>query len=288
MARRRPTVLLSGMIAADPWQGGATWAVLQYLLGFQRLGYDVVFVEPVPPEKLWPAGAPLAGTTNAAYFRHVVRRFGLSGRAALLRAGGREAVGLRYGRLRELTRRADVLVNVAGLLTDPDLTGSVPLRVYLDLDPAFTQLWHAAQGVDMRFAGHNRFVTVGLALGRPGCAVPTCGRHWVPTLPPVVLERWPRARAVRHAALTTVGHWRVTGRWSTAGRFSARRPTPCGGCSGCPGASGRPYGRPWPSTPGKSTTGRPWPLTAGSSWTRPTSPAHRPPTGGSSAGRGRN
>ena len=31
-------IVVSGMIAADPFQGGATWAVLQYVLGFRALG----------------------------------------------------------------------------------------------------------------------------------------------------------------------------------------------------------------------------------------------------------
>ena len=39
-------------------------------------------------------------------------------------------------------------------------------KVYLDLDPAFNQLWHA-QGIDMHFDGHDRFVTVGQAIGTP-------------------------------------------------------------------------------------------------------------------------
>ena len=37
-----PTVIVSGMIAATPWQGGAAWAVLQYLLGLRRLGCERV------------------------------------------------------------------------------------------------------------------------------------------------------------------------------------------------------------------------------------------------------
>ncbi len=48
-----PTVIVSGTIAATPWQGGATWAVLQYLLGLRRLGCGVYFVEPLDrPEVL--------------------------------------------------------------------------------------------------------------------------------------------------------------------------------------------------------------------------------------------
>ena len=64
----RLTILLSGMIAAHPVQGGATWAVLQYLLGFQRLGHRVIFVEGIPDGTLNPKGIPLDRTFNAGYF----------------------------------------------------------------------------------------------------------------------------------------------------------------------------------------------------------------------------
>ena len=66
-------VLLAGMVAGDPRQGGATWAVLQYLLGLRRLGCDVLLVEPVDPASLEPVGADLAASTSGAYFRdHVL------------------------------------------------------------------------------------------------------------------------------------------------------------------------------------------------------------------------
>jgi hypothetical protein len=211
MAGARLTILLSGMIAGVPHQGGATWAVLQYLLGLKRLGHDVYFAEPVEAAALQPAGAPLDRSLNTAYFHRVVADFKLEGTSALVVAGTRRTVGLPYEPLREAARRADVLVNVAGMLADEALTERIPLRVYLDLDPAFTQLWHATQGVDMRFAGHNRFVTVGQSIGQPGCDVPTCGLAWIPTPQPVVLERWPLAGRITYDALTTVANWRGYG-----------------------------------------------------------------------------
>jgi hypothetical protein len=196
----RLTILVSGMIAGIPDQGGAAWAVLQYLLGFRRLGHDVVFVEPV--ERVDPS--------STAYFRHVVERFGLEDSSALLLAGSRETVGLPYERLVELAARADLLVNISGMLAEPELTEPVPVRVYHDLDPAFAQLWHA-QGIEMGFDRHTHFVTVGLAIGDPECPVPTCGRTWITTLQPVVLEHWPRANEIEHDALTTVANWRGYG-----------------------------------------------------------------------------
>src|SRR5947208_3162671 len=113
MPNNRAVLLVSGMVAADPYQGGATWAVLQYLLGFRRLGYDVFFVEPIVAAKLrvrpslaGASGSALDKSANAAYFRKVTRAFGLTGRAALLLAGTRETVGLPYDELRAAARRA--------------------------------------------------------------------------------------------------------------------------------------------------------------------------------------
>src|SRR2546423_12906535 len=139
MPNNRAVLLVSGMVAADPYQGGATWAVLQYLLGFRRLGYDVFFVEPIAADKLQHSA--LDKSANAAYFRKVTRTFGLTGRAALLLAGTRETVGLPYGELRAAARRAVALVNLSGLLPDPELARPAQVRVYPAPDPGFTPRW---------------------------------------------------------------------------------------------------------------------------------------------------
>jgi hypothetical protein len=212
MAQKKLTILFSGMIAGVPWQGGATWAVLQYLLGLRALGHTVQFVEPVAASALLPAGASLADSVNAAYFRSVMAEYGLEQSAALLLAGTIQTLGLPYDRLRAVARGADLLINIAGMLTDESLISHAPIRAYLDLDPAFTQLWQEAQGIDMRFAGHTHFVTVGQAIGRDGCMVPTCGRTWITTLQPVALAHWPECRTrPRLDAFTTVANWRGYG-----------------------------------------------------------------------------
>jgi hypothetical protein len=204
-------VVVSGMIAGDPGQGGASWAVLQYVLGLRRLGHDVYFVEPIAGPSLRPAGAALAASHNAAYFRLVASRFGLEGRSALLASGTRETLGLAYEDLRRIAARADVLLNISGMLQDGALLEPIPRRVYLDLDPAFNQLWHDRERIDMRFDGHTHFVSIAQDLGAPGCRVPSCGRRWVPTFQPVVLDEWPVAGPVERDAFTTVGNWRGYG-----------------------------------------------------------------------------
>ena len=202
--RGKLTILLSGMIAGDPWQGGATWAVLQYWLGLRRLGHEVYFVEPVAETAL-----RTTDSANAAYFKQVTQQFGLTGCGALLSC--RQTCGTAYEELLGVARRADLLINISGMLADAALIESVPRRVYLDLDPAFNQLWQAAQKIDMRFDGHTHFATIGLAIGSDDCRVPTCGREWIKTLQPIVLDHWPVAETIVYDGLTTVGNWRGYG-----------------------------------------------------------------------------
>ena len=211
------------MIAGVPNQGGATWAVLQYLLGFKRLGHEVCFVEPLTKDSLRPVGTILAESENARYFHAVMDEFGLSECSALLLEGTQETTGLSYDCLRKIAARADLLVNVSGMLKDECLTARIPARVYLDLDPAFNQLWHAAEGIDVGFDGHTHFVTVGERMGKPDCTVPTCGLSWITTLQPIVLSDWPIANGVRHDALTTIGNWRGYGSIEYEGVFYGQK-----------------------------------------------------------------
>jgi hypothetical protein len=199
------------MICAQPNQGGATWAVLQFLLGLGRLGWRVHFVETVDPGSVVPAGAPLERSINAAYLAATMSAFGLDGCWTLLGRGDRGGVGVSRADLRRICAGADLLLNISGTLTDEELIAGPAVRVYVDLDPAFTQLWHAVEGIDMGFDRHDRFVTVGQAIGEPGCPIPTCGRQWVGIAPPVVLEHWPARGAPARLEMTTVGHWRGYG-----------------------------------------------------------------------------
>jgi hypothetical protein len=201
-------IVVSGMIASDPNQGGASWAVLQYVLGLRRLGHHVTLVEPVDELTM----------ERVSSFKATTTRFGLTQAASLLQSHSRATAGSSFEHVLDECSRADLLINVSGMLRAEELVESIPVRVYLDLDPAFNQLWATADGIDVGFANHTHFVTVGQRVGTAGCEVPTCGRKWIHSLPPVVLERWPYAAKTRHRAFTTVGNWRAYGSIEVGGR----------------------------------------------------------------------
>jgi hypothetical protein len=183
-------IVVAGMVSDVPGQGGASWAVLQYVLGLRRLGHDVVLVEPVRSLE-----------RSAGYFRMLARAFALD--AVLLERDS--------GRRIELTRRqpdgGDLLLNLSGALAEGV---TADLSVYVDLDPGFTQAWHT-QGIDVGLDRHDRFVTVGRSIGQTGCPIPDCNRTWLSIPQPVVLDHWPYATRLEYHAATTVGHWRSYG-----------------------------------------------------------------------------
>src|SRR6185369_13123029 len=223
MGGTRYNIIVSGMIAGTPHQGGAAWAVLQYLLGLKRLGHNVCFIEPVKREALRPAGATFAQSDNAGYFREIMGQFDFGETSALVLEGTHETVGLPFDSLRKISGRAELLINISGMLKDADLIGAIPVRTYLDLDPAFNQLWHEVEGVDVGFEGHTHFVTVGESLGQPDCDVPLCGRDWLTTKQPVVLSHWPRGNGIRHDGLTGIGNWRGYGSIERGPRFYGQK-----------------------------------------------------------------
>jgi hypothetical protein len=194
-------IAVSGMVAGDPHQGGASWAVLQYVLGLRRLGHEVLLVEPVAAESL-------KRSESASYLEKVAARFGLE-LATLVDPEGNSAP-MPTERLRELMAGTEVLLNVSGMLTVPELLEPVATRAYLDLDPFFNQHWHL-QGADMRFAAHTHFVTVAAGLDDAENEVPTLGLDWIETLPPVVLQEWEPAPEPPSLPFTTIGHWRSYG-----------------------------------------------------------------------------
>lgn len=203
-------MLVGGMVAAAPHQAGASWSVLQWVLGLRELGHRAVLVEEVPPQAVVPAGAPLARSDNARYFMDVTREVGIFDDACLKVAGGSESVGMSIESLYRAAGESECLLNTSGVVGDEAILGRIPVRAYLDVDPGFTQLWEL-QGHDLGIGSHNRFVTVGMSIGAPGCRVPTGRRRWIRTLPPVALSHWPRVESPPQRPISTVVNWRGYG-----------------------------------------------------------------------------
>lgn len=187
---------MAGAIAREPGRAGHAWQYLQYVLGFRRLGFDVLFVDALDPP---------VDRNSVLYLREVMDRFGLGDRWSLLYDGRAEGVPRRE--LVERAKSAPLLINVMGYLQDAELLAAPAKRVFLDIDPGFGQMWREL-GLANVFEGHDAYVTIGENIGRADCSVPDCGFDWITTRQPVVLAEWPATHGLGEGRFTSVGAWR--------------------------------------------------------------------------------
>lgn len=201
MVRALRRAVVAGALASKPGNGGEAWVRLTWALGLRRLGFDVLLAE--------QAADPSPAACE--WFSSVTERFGLAGAACLVHGDGARTTGLP---LDALVAHADgaLLVNLSGHLALPAVLQRAALRLFVDLDPGYTQLWAAAGDAGARLDGHDAFATVGANLGDPaaGCTLPTADHRWIALRPPVLLEAWPATPVPPpgEARFTTVASWR--------------------------------------------------------------------------------
>jgi hypothetical protein len=196
----RPRLLICGCIAQKPGQAGHTWQYLQYLLGFKRLGYDVLFLDRLE-------GEVARDDLRVRYLARVMHEFGLGDAWSIGLDGGAHA-GVSRPEVLDHAGDAELLVNVMGFCTDNDVLERAPRRLFLDTDPGFGQMWRALDLADI-FAGHDAHATIGERIGAADCTIPDCGLRWIVTRQPVVLDAWPALPApAGDVRFTSVASWR--------------------------------------------------------------------------------
>jgi hypothetical protein len=192
------SIVVAGALAAKPGNGGEAWVRLSWVLGLRRLGFDAWLLEQAGPE---------TAARGRSFFEQTVARHGLADRAVLL-SGERTEGPIGRAELEDLAAEAVGLVNISGNLRAPALLRRFAKRAYVDLDPGFTQLWHAQGLLGGQLDDHDRHFTVALNIGAEECEVPTAGIEWVPLPPPVLLAEWAPPPQPRLDRFTTVASWR--------------------------------------------------------------------------------
>jgi hypothetical protein len=212
VASRKKIVLL-GMMARMP-VAGVIWQTVHYLVGFQRLGYEVYYVEAhATTPSMFLDDTDHDGSDKAATFLDgVLRRFDLGDRWAFhaLHADCR-SYGLSAGQLARLYDSTRWIINLhGGTLPLPEHCATNRL-IFLETDPVEVQI-QLSQGDPQTsefLDRHCAFFTFGENYGRPDCLLPVSDRYdFHPTRQPVVLDFW-RERAMPPGTMfTTIGNWR--------------------------------------------------------------------------------
>ena len=204
----RPGVVIAGSIAQKPSQAGHAWVFLQYLLGFRRLGFDVLFLDRLEPDMCTDIAGrrcEVEASVQYRYLADLMGGFGLD--FAVLYGRGERMLNRSRAEVLDRVAGATMLLNVMGYLDDEAILSAACKRVFLDIDPGFGQMWQEL-GLHQTFKGHDRYVTVGENVGRPGCPIPTCGIDWVTTRQPIVFEHWPAEPAGEGGCFSSIGAWR--------------------------------------------------------------------------------
>jgi hypothetical protein len=187
-----------------PEFAGNTWAHMQWVLGLQRLGFDVVWVDHLEP--LEPLRQHHSVEHLVREFRRTAAEFGFEGRWAIALERDGRVFGMTEGELQRAMRDADLLINLSKVLGTASPLLRIPRRAYVDMDPGFTQIWVDTKDLDLR--GFQSFFTVGQNVCQPDFPVPAHGIRWQAILPPVVLDQWPARIDAGTARFSTVGDWR--------------------------------------------------------------------------------
>ena len=204
-----PTIVVAGGLAERAGLGGHAWMFLQYLLGFRRLGYEVLFVDRLEPSWLSDEESqPGVPERSAAMeqLRSIMGAVSPPVTHAVLVDGGARSVGVERRDLVERVRRSVMVLDVMGYLDDEELMDVAPLTVFLDIDPGFPQMWRMLGWADVLGL---RDVRIGRRPHRSGGL-----RHpdlWHRLAGDAV--RWSSStsglrKAIRAAVITTVATWR--------------------------------------------------------------------------------
>ena len=216
MTRKR--IVVMGFMAGCPI-AGVVWQHIHYIVGLQRLGHEVFYIED-------SARSPYDPTTNevnndysyaiAALDRLAVR-FEFEGRWAFCARylPGDPCSGLTKQKIGDLYCNADAILNICGAQEFNDDLLQSDRVLYVESDPGVEQI-KVDQGEPYPIeylSKHRALFTFGENVGSAEFPVPLHQFQWLPTRQPVVTDLWKTDTAPPPGALlTSVANWNTGGR----------------------------------------------------------------------------
>ena len=174
-------ILFAGIIARYPF-GGVTWCSLMYLLGLRALGHEVFYIEDTgecvyDPVQNTRATDPVLRHHATSTTRSSRSASAIAGRSSTTTA---PTTARSADEVRRYCADADLFINLSGgSWFWRDEYARIPRKVFIDSDPAFTQLaiakaepWYVEF-----FQRFDHLFTFGANIGTPASPVPTGELH---------------------------------------------------------------------------------------------------------------
>lgn len=204
------SVVVCGLAGQQP-VAGMGLHYLQYCLGFQDLGLDVLYLEDHGAWPNHPRKGPFdeEAAYTVAWLSNTFDRFGVEWayQDPLDRYHGVSAA-----EVVARSSKADLLLNVSSSHILEPHHRRAKVVACIDTDSAFTQVAHSTNGAfrDL-WSQHDVMFTFAELLGAPHCRVPDEGYAWKHTRQPVHLPFWESVPPTPGTRYTTVMNWDAYG-----------------------------------------------------------------------------
>ena len=191
--------VVTGMIATYP-VGGVFWDYAQYVLGFEKLGFEVYYLE----DTGWQTYDPQKGmySNDCSYGVNFLKNTlqsvwpHLNDRWAFRSMDGKY-YGLSKGQIEAVVEKADIFINVSGSCLLRDAYMRCSHKVLIDSDPGWNHFvnypkwdnepgWQGAHS----YREHDHFFTYAENMNEADCLLPSMGLDWQRTRPIVLLDCW--------------------------------------------------------------------------------------------------
>ncbi|MGI9087999.1 MAG: glycosyltransferase [Chthoniobacterales bacterium] len=211
--RRDPIIVLLGLMTMMP-VGGVIWQTIHYLIGLQRLGFQVYYAEDhgIAPSMFTDAVDHDGAEKAAAFIARTLQPFDLGQRWSYHAWHGSDRYfGIGESAIKRALVNASAVINLhGGTIPRPEhLAGGA--FIYLETDPVAPEieLHNNLEATANFLAQHTAHFTFGENLGAPDCRVPIppAPLQFYPTRQPVVLDLWQSARPPGKL-FTTIANWR--------------------------------------------------------------------------------
>ena len=217
----RKKIIVLGFMGGMPI-AGVIWQHIHYIVGLQRLGHEVYYVEDTSNYPYNPVAFDINDDYSYATqtLSKLAETYGFAGRWAYCARykDPIEVAGMSREALHQLYKDADCALNICGSHDLNEELETIQHLIYVESDPGVEQIkidLGESETIDYLKA-HRHLFTFGENIGTPAFAVPTHGIHWLTTRQPVVTDLWcptSEAPAPDPAALfTTICNWSTSGK----------------------------------------------------------------------------
>jgi hypothetical protein len=194
---------------------GVVWQHIHYIVGLQRLGHEVTYVEdtaryPYDPIK-YEVTADYGHTTSV--LSQLAAQFNFRWCYVPSHLPDHDPVGLGRKELLQLYCDADAMFNICGshVLNEDQLQNRC--LIYIESDPGVEQIKVDKGETDTieYLKKHHALFTFGENIGTSGFPVPTHYFNWQSTRQPIVTDLWKAEPPPSGAVFTSIANWSTAG-----------------------------------------------------------------------------